>query len=407
LISAGLFSGGGALILGGMNSGRTLFAQLIDLLPRRAFELAVERYRIGNRPLALSCMDQLLCMIFAQLTGRSSLRETVTCLRAIGSRCYHLGIRHTPPRSTLADANERQDYRIFMDTALSMIERTRAELPVDADLRRLSVDAAFALDSTTIDLCLTLFPWARFKRTKGAIKAHVLMDLHVGLPVFIRISHAKTSDVSTLDQLAYLPGAFYVFDRGYIDFVRLHRIAAAGAFFVTRPKRLIMFRVTRRMAADPDRGVVRNRLIRLTSHANRPLRSWPLRLIDYVDPASGRRLRFLTNHLSLPAWEIALLYRKRWKIELLFKWMKQHLRIKAFFGTTPNAVKSQLWIAVITLVLIHRFKQRLGLRQTPNEIAQVLSVTLCEKTPANQALFDGIEQLTQPPDHNQLQLFGL
>ena len=391
-----------------MNLGRTVFAQLVELLPRRAFELAIQRHRTSGRPLVLSCMDQFLCMIFAQLTGRSSLRETVTCLRAIGSRRYHLGIRHPPARSTLADANERRDYRIFMDTALSMIASSRAELPVDPDLRRLSVRAAFALDSTTIDLCLALFPWARFKRTKGAIKAHVLLDLQVGLPVFMRISHAKTSDISTLDQLTYLPGAFYVLDRGYVDFARLNRLHEAGAFFVTRPKRKMKFRVRRRLAPDPDRGVIRDRLIRLTGQTmTRRLRAWPLRLIRYVDPTSGKRLSFLTNHLTLEAWQVALLYRKRWKIELLFKWMKQHLHVRAFFGTTPNAVKSQLWIAVITLVLIHRLKQRLGLRQTPNEIAQILSVTLCEKTPINQAFLDDVEQNAPTQDHNQMMLFEL
>ena len=212
-----------------MNLGRTVFAQLIDLLPRRAFELAIQRHRVSGRALTLSVMDQLLCMVFAQLTGRTSLRETVTCLRALGSRCYHLGIRHTPARSTLADANERRDYAIFADTAMSMIAQARAELPVDADLRRLKIKAAFALDSTTIDLCLSLFPWARFKRTKGAIKAHLLLDLLVGIPVFMRISHANTSDISTLDQLLFLPGAFYILDRGYVDFARLYRIHQAGA----------------------------------------------------------------------------------------------------------------------------------------------------------------------------------
>jgi hypothetical protein len=347
-------------------------------------------------------------MIFAQLTGRSSLRETVTCLRALGPRRYHLGIRHPPARSTLADANERRDPRIFMDAALSMIASTRAELPVDPDLRRLGVRAAFALDSTTIDLCLALFPWARFKRTKGAIKAHVLLDLQVGLPVFMRISHAKTSDISTLDRLTYLPGAFYVLDRGYVDFARLHRLSQAGAFFVTRPKRKMKFRVQRRLAPDADRGVTGDRLIRLTGQTmRRGLRAWPIRLIRYVDPLTGKRLSFLTNHLTLDAWQVALLYRKRWKIELLFKWMKQHLHVKAFFGTTPNAVKSQLWIALITLVLIHRLKQRLGLRQTPNEIAQILSVTLCEKTPVNQAFLDDVEQNVPMQDHNQMTLFEL
>ena len=390
-----------------MNVGRTVFAQLIDLLPRRAFELAVERHRAGGRRPTLSCADQLLCMVFAQLTGRSSLRETVTCLRALGSRRYHLGIRHAPPRSTLADANDRRDHRVFMDTALSMIASARLELPVDPDLRRLDVRAAFALDSTTIDLCLALFPWARFKRAKAAVKAHVLLDLSAGVPVFMRVSHGKTSDVSTLDLLTYLPGAFYVLDRGYVDFGRLHRVHRAGAFFVTRPKRGMRFRVTRRSAADPARGVVRDRLIRLTGQRARPLGGWTVRLIRYVDPAGGKRLTFLTNHLALDAWQVALLYRKRWRIELLFKWMKQHLHIKSFFGRSPNAVKSQLWIAVITLALIHRLKQRLGLRQTPNEIAQILSVTLCEKTPADQAFCDRFDQIATPQDSNQLPLFEL
>jgi hypothetical protein len=390
-----------------MNLGRTIFAQLIELLPRRAFDLAVERHRTGGRPLTLSCMDQLLCMIFAQLTGRSSLRETVICLRAIGSRRYHLGIRHEPARSTLAEANERRDHRIFMDTALSMIASARLELPADPQLKWLGRRAAFALDSTTIDLCLALFPWARFKRTKGAIKAHVLLDLQVGLPVFLRISHGKTSDISTLDQLTFLPGAFYVLDRGYVDFKRLHRLHQAGAFFVTRPKRSMKFRVTRRRQPDPDRGVIRDRLIRLTGQHPKRIKAWTVRQVRYIDPDGGRRLTFFTNHLSLHGWQIALLYRKRWKIELLFKWMKQHLHIKSFFGMTANAVKSQLWIAVITLVLIHRLKQRLGLRQTPNEIAQILSVTLCEKTTVNQAFFDDAEQNVIVQNDNQLALFDL
>jgi transposase len=389
-----------------MNVGRTVFAQLMELLPRRAFDLAIERHRASGRPLTLSCMDQLLCMVFAQITGRSSIRETVLCLRALGSRRYHLGVRHPPARSTLAEANERRDHRIFADTALSMIASASLELPVDADLRRLNIRSAYALDSTTIDLCLALFPWARFKRRKGAVKAHVLMDLRNGLPVFVRISHGKTSDISTLDRIPFLPQAFYVLDRGYVDFDRLHRVHLAAAFFVTRPKSDMKFRVKRRLPADPERGVTRERLIRLAAeHHPRRLKSWTLRQIRYVDPTNGRRLTFLTNHLTLPAWQIALLYRKRWKVELLFKWMKQHLQIKSFYGTTPNAVKSQLWIAVITLVLIHRLKHRLGLRQTPNEIAQILSVTLCEKTPVHQAFFDEVEQNAQAQDRKQLMLF--
>ena len=388
-----------------MNHGRTVFAQLIELLPRRAFELAINRHRDSSRALNLSVMDQLLCMIFAQLTGRGSLRETILCLRALGARRYHLGIRHAPARSTLADANEQRDWRIFADTALSMIAQARQELPVDPDLRRLNIKAAFALDSTTIDLCLALFPWARFKRTKGAIKAHVLLDLCVGIPVFMRVSHAKTSDVSMLDQLVFLAGAFYVLDRGYVDFVRLHRIDQSAAFFVTRPKRKMRFAVFKRLAANPRRGIIRDRIIRLRAQHPAHIRRWPLRLIRYIDPNTGKKLTFLSNHLQLPAQQIVLLYRKRWQIELLFKWMKQHLHIKAFFGITPNAVKTQLWIAVIVLLLIHRLKHRLSLHQTPNEIAQILSVTLCEKTLINQAFFDDHPPSANLPDHNQLLLF--
>ena len=390
-----------------MNQGRTVFAQLLDLLPRRAFDLAVARHRFGGRPLVLSVMDQLLCMVFAQLTGRASLRETVTCLRAIGSRRYHLGIRHTPARSTLAEANERRDYRIFADTAMSMIAAARRELPVDPDLRRLKIKAAFALDSTTIDLCLALFPWARFKRTKGAIKAHVLLDLFVGIPVFMRVSNAKTSDISTLDHLVFLPGAFYILDRGYVDFARLFRIHQAGAFFVIRPKRKMSYRTIKRLPADPEGGVVRDQIIGLRGQHRKAIRRWSLRLVRYIDPTTCKRFKFLSNDLQLSARQIALLYRKRWQIELLFKWMKQHLHIKAFFGTTPNAVKSQLWIAVTVLLLIHRLKNRLNLRQTPNEIAQILSVTLCEKTLINQAFFDDHHESIELPDHNQLLLFGL
>lgn len=390
-----------------MNQGQTVFSQLLQLLPRRAFDSAVQRHRGNVRPLELSCTDQLHCMIFAQLTGRSSLRETVTCLRALGPRRYHLGIRHPPARSTLADANERRDHRIFMDTALSMIARARQRLPPDPDLARLKIRAAFALDSTTIDLCLALFPWARFKRAKGAVKAHVLMDLNAGLPVFMRISSGKASDVSTLDQLCFLPGAFYVMDRGYIDFARLARVHRARAFFVTRPKRGMSFRVLKRLAVDPGTGVTRDRLVRLCGQSSKQLGRWPMRLVRYVDPESGRRLVFLTNQLDLPAWQVALLYRKRWKVELLFKWMKQHLHIKSFFGTTPNAVKSQLWIAVIVLVLIHRLKHQLGLGQTPYEIAQILSVTVCEKTPINEPFLADQRQNVARQDHNQLSLFEL
>lgn len=388
-----------------MNQGRTIFAQLLDLLPRRAFESAVERYHVSGRSLALSVRDQLFIMIFAQLSGRTSLRETVTCLRALGSRRYHLGILYPPARSTLADANERRDFRIFADLAMSMIASARRELPIDPDLRRLKLKAAFALDSTTIDLCLALFPWARFKRTKGAVKAHVLMDLQRGIPVFMRVSSGKMSDIAMLDELAVLAGAYYVLDRGYVDFERLFRIHEARALFVTRPKRKMSYRVVKRLPPDRQAGIVRDHIIGLRGQHRQYIRRWRLRLIRYIDPITQKRLRFLCNDLQMPAWQIVLLYRKRWQIELLFKWMKQHLHIKAFFGTTQNAVKTQLWVAVIVLLLIHRLKHQLSLTQTPNEIAQILSVTLCEKTPINQAFFNEQQQNFEQQNHNQLLLF--
>jgi hypothetical protein len=387
-----------------MNAGRTVFAQLLDLLPRRAFELAVERYGGAKKLRRFSCMDQLLCMVFAQLTGRSSLRETVSCLRALGSRRYHCGIRALPARSTLAQANERRDFRIFMDTALSMIASARLELPVDADLKRLKIHA-FAIDSTTIDLCLKLFPWAQFRRRKAGIKAHTMIDLRVGIPVFMRISHAKVADVMLLDQIAFQAGAFYVMDRGYVDFARFYRIHLAGAFFITRSKRRMDCRVRRRLPVEPGGPIRRDQLIRLRGPKSRRFYPDTLRRVRYIDPDTGRRLTFLTNHLTLDALSIALLYRKRWKIELLFKWMKQHLHIKAFFGTTPNAVKTQLWIAVMVFVLVHRLKHRHGLSQTPNQIMQILGVMTFEKTPVNHVFSDLQQKTTEDENHNQLTLF--
>ena len=388
-----------------MNSGRSIFAQVVELIPRRAFDLAVERYDGDKRVGRFSCMDQLLCMVFAQLTGRTSLRETVTCLRAMGSRRYHCGIRTAPARSTLAEANERRDFRIFMDTALSMIASAQIELPVDADLKRLKLHA-FAIDSTTIDLCLKLFPWAHFRRRKAAVKAHVMIDLRVGIPVFMRISHGKVADVRMLEEICFQAGAFYVMDRGYVDFARFYRIHLAGAFFITRTKRRMDCRVQKRLPVDPNSPIKRDHLIRLRGPKSRTLYPDTLRRVRYIDPDSGKRLTFLTNHLTLDAISIALLYRKRWKIELLFKWMKQHLHIKAFFGTTPNAVKTQLWIAVIVYVLVHLLKKRHGLRQTPNEIAQILGVMLLEKTPVNQAFSETEVQNAKGDDCNQLQLFN-
>jgi len=387
-----------------MNSGRTVFAQLMELLPRRAFDLAVQRYPSRRTFRRFSPMDQLLCLVFAQLTGRSSLRETVGCLRALGARRYHSGIRTAPVKTTFAQANEDRDYRIFMDTAMSMIATARIDLPVDTDLLRRRI-RAFAIDSTTIDLCLQLFPWATFRRRKAGIKAHTMFDLRVGIPVFLWVTHAKTHDLRVLDQIAFQAGAFYVMDKGYVDFGRLHRVHCAGAFFITRAKKNMDFGVRKRQPVNASGGVVSDRLIRLRGPKSRDLYPDTLRLIRYVDPQTGKRLKFLTNNLTLAAATVALLYRKRWRIELFFKWIKQHLHIKAFFGTTPNAVKTQLWVAVMVYVLVHRLKHAHGLSQNPNEILQILGVTLFEKIPVKQVFSESQNKNIEREDCNQLSLF--
>jgi hypothetical protein len=389
-----------------MNQGRTVFAQLVELLPRRAFDNAVDRYHGNRRVRGFSCMDQLLCMLFAQLTGRSSLRETVTVLQALGPRRYHCGIRGTVARSTMADANERRDYRIFRDTALAMIHTTRRALPIDPRLCQFEQDV-YALDATTIDLCLKLFPWAQFRRRKGGIKAHTLLDLRTGIPVFLRVSHARTHDLWMLDQITAEPGAFYVMDKAYVDFARLYRLHTAAAFFITRAKRNMDFGIRRRLTTPSDSPVTSDRLIFLRGVNSRRWYPDTLRLVRYRDPDSGKRLTFLTNHFGLEPQTVALLYQMRWQIELFFKWIKQHLHIKAFFGTTPNAVQTQLWIAVIAYLLVVRLKHRHQLSQDLNDLLQVLSVTVIEKTPVFQLFSTSDEPSAEHADHNQLSLFDL
>ena len=389
-----------------MNHGRTVFAQVMALLPRKAFDLAVRRYGGDQRVRALSCMDQLLCLIFAQLTGRSSLRETVLCLRALGPRRYHCGFRGTVAKSTLADANEQRDYRIFQDLALVMIARARVALPVDRDLARLQTDV-YALDSTTIDLCLKLFPWALFRRRKAAVKAHTLFDVGAGIPVFIRVTHGKTHDIWMLDQLIPEAGAFYVLDRGYVDFARLYRFHMAGAFFVTRAKRGMDFGVKQRLEVPPGGPVLSDQLVRLRGPLSRTLYPDTLRRVRYRDPETGRILVFMTNNLLLDPLTIALLYRKRWAIELFFKWIKQHLHVKAFFGTTPNAVQTQIWTAVIAFVLVAQCKHCYQLPQELNQILQIVSVTFLQKTPINELFSEESWQDPIVEDCNQLSLFNL
>jgi len=389
-----------------MNSGRAIFAQLIDHLPVYEFRQCVARYRGDYRARTFSCWDQFLCMAFAQLTYRESLRDIVACLRSRQGRLYHMGIRGNVSRSTLAEANERRDWRIYADFAQILIREARTlyigePLAVDLD------STLYALDSTVIDLCMSLFPWAKYKSTQHAVKMHTLIDLRGNIPVFIRITPAKVHDVNILDQLIPEPGAFYVMDRGYLDYKRLYRWTLAGAFFITRARKKFRLRRIASHPVDKTTGVQCDQTVSLVSFY--PAQSYPthLRRIRYLDPERHKRLVFLTNNFQLNAKTIADLYRCRWQVELFFKWIKQHLRIKAFYGTSENAVKTQIWIAVCTYLLVAITRKRLSLEANLYTILQILSVTLFEKTPILQAFSDTESQIVEVQNHNQLFLFEL
>jgi hypothetical protein len=387
-----------------MYTGKLVFAQLMEHLPLHTFRRCVVRYRAEYKVKSFSCLDQYLCMAFAQLTYRESLRDIEACLRAQGSKLYHLGIRGQVARNTLANANARRDWRLYADFAQRLIATAR-RLYADDSFGLDLAETVYALDATTIDLCLSVFPWARFRSTKAAVKLHTLLDLRGAIPSFIHISDGKLHDVNVLDLLLPEPGAFYVMDRGYLDFARLHRLHLAQSFFVTRPRS--NFRADRRYSRPVDRstGVICDQTVILTtfySHQGYPA---PLRRVKYRDPESGKRLIFLTNNFELPALTIAELYRCRWKVELFFKWIKQHLRIKAFFGTSENAVKTQIWIAISVYVLVAIVKKRLALPSSLYENLQILSLTLFERVPLDQLLT--CAQADAEPLHarNQMNLF--
>lgn len=389
-----------------MFDGRFILAQLMEFLPRHEFNKCVRRYQGDKRQRSFSCRDHFLCIAFAQLTYRESLRDIETCLRALGPKLYHVGIRGAIARSTLADANRTHDWRIFADFAQVLIARARelyASEPLATQLRQ----TVYALDSTTIDLCLSLFPWAKFRRRKGAIKLHTLLDLRGSIPCFIRISSGKMHDVNVLDQLILEAGAFYVMDRGYLDFARLHRFVSASAFFVTRAKRNLDF--TRQAACKVDKSVGLRCDQTINMAGVKSLQDYPdkLRRIVYYDTEHRRRLVFLTNNFALPAIVIAQLYKSRWQVELFFKWIKQHLRIKAFYGTSDNAVKVQVWIAIGVYVLVAIVKKELKLERSLYEILQILSLTLFEKSPLFDVLSDEKRPISEPFDPNQLTLFDL
>jgi hypothetical protein len=367
-----------------MHEGRTVFAQLMDWLPKYEFHKCVRRHCGDFHVRALSCYEQFLIMAFAQLTYRESLRDIETCLRAVGPKLYHAGIRARVSRSTLADANEKRPWQIYADFAQVLIAQASG-LYADEDFGVELQQAAYALDSTTIDLCLALFPWAKFRRHKAAIKLHTLLRLRGGFPTVVIVTSGKIHDVNILDELGFEPGAFYIFDRGYLDFARLHRIHQSGAFFVTRAKKNSRFRRRYSRAVDKSTGLLFDQTVVLRGFYSQQQYPEALRRIGYRDPATGKKFVFLTNNFTLPALLIAQLYRARWQIELFFKWIKQHLRIKAFYGTSENAVKTQIWIAIAVYVLITIIKKQLHLSQSPYTILQISSLTLFEKMPILQA----------------------
>ena len=364
------------------------------------------RHGGDRRPRGFSCRDQFLCLAFAQLTFRESLRDIETCLRAFEPKLYHAGFRGKVSRSTLADANRAHDWHIFADFAQVLIGRARklyADEPLGVELEQ----TVYALDSTTIDLCLSLFPWARFRRRKGAVKLHTLLDLRGNVPTFVRITHGKTHDVMVLDHLPIEPGAFYVMDRGYVDFRRLHRFTTCLAFFVTRAKRGLVFSRRARRRVDKATGLRSDQTIVLVGPKTSRLYPDPLRRVAFYDAENDRRFVFLTNNFTLPALTIAKLYKCRWQVELFFKWIKQNLHIKSFYGTSDNAVRIQVWIAISVYVLVAIVRKELGVERSLSEILQILSLTLFEKTPVFQALSESKSQDPESPFHNQLNLFDL
>ena len=387
-----------------MNHGRTVFAQLIGFLPDRDFRRCVARYDGDSRLREFSCWDQYLTMAFAQLTYRESLRDIEVCLRSMRGKLYHMGFRGTVARATLADANESRDWRVFADFAQILIGIARplyARDPIGVDLDH----SLYALDSTTIDLCLSLFPWARFRKHKAAVKMHTLLDLRGSIPTFIRVTDGSVHDVNVLDQILPETGAFYVMDRGYVDFKRLYVFPLCSAFFVVRAKQNI--RLQRRYSRPVNKatGIRSDQTVILTTMESAQAYPDALRRIGYRDPITEKRLTFLTNNFVLPALTIAEIYRCRWQVELFFKWIKQHLRIKAFFGTSANAVKTQIWIAVSVYVLVAIVRKRLGLEASLYQILQILSVTLFEKTPILRALQASDSEDDLPAVGNQLILF--
>jgi transposase len=388
-----------------VNTGKTLFAQLMDFLPWSTFARIVVRYDGDARVRTLRCAEQYRAMAFAQLTFRESLRDIEVCLSAQASKLYHMGFREPVRRSTLADANELRDWRIYAEFAHRLIAQAR-NLYADDSLGLELTNTVYALDSTTIDLCLSLFPWAHFRSTKAAVKMHTLLDLRGNIPSFIHISDGKLHDVHALDLLLPEAGSIYVMDRGYLDFTRLYALRQAGAFFVTRAKSNLDAHRVYSATTDRAAGIIADQTIALDGYATSKQYPVHLRRVRFKDPESGKTLVFLTNQFALPAATICALYKSRWQVELFFKWIKQHLRIKKFYGTSDNAVKTQIWIAVSVYILVAIVKKRLALEASLYTLLQVFSVTLFEKMPMAQALSETTTTFEENEMDSQLNLFS-
>ena len=387
-----------------MYQGQTVFSQVMDFLPHKKFRQCINRYNGNYRVRSFTCYDQLLCMAFAQLTYRESLRDIECCLRAMRDKLYHMGIRGKVSRSTLADANEARDWRIYSDFAQILIDEAR-RLYVDDDFGLELKETVYALDSSTIDLCLSVFPWARFRKAKGAIKLHTLLDLRGDIPTFIWITDGKVHDVNVLDHLIPEPGAIYIMDRAYLDFQRLYQLHQCSAIFVTRSKTNTGLRRIYSHKVDKSTGVRSDQTVALTGFYSKKDYPEKLRRIKYFDAEKARSFIFLTNQFTLPPLTIAELYRYRWRVEIFFKWIKQHLRIKNFYGTSENSVKTQVWIAISTYVLVAIMKKRLKIDLTLYTILQILSITLFEKMPILQALTEANYRNQITTGHMQLKLF--
>lgn len=387
-----------------MNLGRTVFAQLLDFIPTYQFQLCVDRYQ-GNRYVKdFSCWDQFLCLAFAQLTYRESLRDIEACLRARQPGLYHMGFRGQVSRATLADANERRDWRIYADFARVLIGIARDLYRNESFGVELS-EAVYVLDSTSIDLCLSLFPWASFRHHRSALKLHTLLDLRGSIPTNVYVTGGQVHDVNFLDELLLEAGAFYVFDRAYVDFARLYGFTQACAFFITRAKKNYQFHRHSSRSVERSTGLRCDQTVRLSGVLTAQRYPGPLRRVAYFDAEKNLRLVFLTNNFLLPALTITQLYRARWQVELFFRWIKQHLRIKAFYGTSENAVKTQVWVALSIYVLVAIVKKRLGLDFSLYKILQILSITIFEKAPILEGFFNFADQSESPTVGNQLRLF--